>query len=117
MTSAAAPAMSGADSLVPRMDSVGYCGGAPPLPAAQAASPPYQPGATRFTSLPVGAAPPDERAAIWVLTDLWSPSSIATRRKLSTAPAAITAGSSAAEMTVPEAPLSPADSTTVTPAL
>src|ERR1700759_597732 len=42
---------------------------------------------------------------------------MATRRKLSTAPVAMTAGSSAAAIIVPESPLSPEDSTTVTPAV
>ena len=41
---------------------------------------------------------------------------MATRRKLSTAPAAMTSGSEDGATTVPESPLSPEEATTVTPA-
>src|SRR6185312_4468727 len=111
MTSAAAPAMSGADWLVPPNASVVVFVGQP-LPAGlHSASEPY-PSATRSTMRLFGATPPEDSGVMFWLIHLPNPKAWALSRRSLVAPASITSGSVDGEDMVPESPLSPEETTT-----
>ena len=129
MTSAAPPAMNGEDSLVPPKSSIGD--GPPLLKSVQLANrtgsgvqiaQPSWPGATRSGTRPRAVVPSDEIGAALSLAHEVAKLRVpaypvcACTRKLVTAPAEMTFGSTAGEPTVLNGPASPVEATTVTPA-